>query len=84
MKKKDVIDLIISHYENDPRLFFHKTIEILKELKADGDDALVDSVGAILKRRVKLAPKREESPYTPKISLEDADALTWTFVPQEK
>lgn len=37
MKKKDIIDLILSHYENDPRLFFHKTIEVLKEFQEDGD-----------------------------------------------
>ena len=83
MKKKDIIDLILSHYEDDPRLFFHKTIEILKEFQAGGDKELVEFVSSRLMPKVKIIPKREERPFTPEISFEDAEALGWTLVPQE-
>lgn len=83
MKKKDIIDLVIAHYEDDPRLFFHKTIDILKEFQKDGDKELVEYVSNVLKSRVKIAPKHEETPYNPEISWEEADSLGW-FVPQEE
>lgn len=82
MKKKDIVDLIAAHYENNPRLFFRKTIEILKEFKTDGDDALVEHLDGIIKGRVKIAPKPEKQYYEPEISFEDAAALGWTLVPQ--
>jgi len=83
MKKKDIIDLILAHYENDPRLFFYKTIEILKEFQEDGDKELVDHVSSRIRPYVKIAPKREPDRYQPEISFEDAEKLGWTFVPQE-
>ena len=82
LKKKDIIDLILSHYENDPRLFFHKTIEVLKEFQEDGDKELVDYVSSRLRPHVKIAPKREPDRYQPEISFEDAEKLGWgDFVP---
>ena len=80
MKKKDIIDLITAHYEDDPRLFFNKTIEILKEFKDDGDNELVDYVSNILKSKVKIAPKREVTKLEDlheEISFEDATYLDW-------
>ena len=80
MKKKVIIDLITSHYENDPRLFFRKTIEILKEFKEDGDNELVEYVSNILKSKVKIAPKREITKLEDlheEISFEDALYLDW-------
>lgn len=85
MKNKDIIDLIIAHYEDDSRLFFNKTIEILKEFKENGDKELVEYVSNILKSKVKIAPKREITKLEDlheEISFEDADCLGW-FVPQE-
>lgn len=82
MRKKDIIDLITAHYEGDNRLFFQKTIDILKEFKADGDDALIAHMDFVLKSNVKIAQKREEPKFESEISLEDAEGLGW-FVPQE-
>lgn len=85
MKKKDIIDLITAHYEDDPRLFFHKTIEILKEFQEDGDKELVEYVSNILKSKVKIAPKREVTKLEDlheEISFDDAEKLGWgDFVP---
>lgn len=83
MKKKDIIDLITAHYENDPRLFFHKTIEILKEFQEDGDKELVEYLSNRIRPHVKIAPKREPDRYNPEISFEDAEKLGWTLVPQD-
>lgn len=83
MKKKDIIDLILSHYENDPRLFFHRTIEILKEFQEDGDKELVNYVSDKIRPYVKIAPKREPDHSSPEISFEDAEKLGWILVPQE-
>jgi hypothetical protein len=86
MKKKDIIDLIIAHYEDDSRLFFHKTIEVLKEFQEDGDKELVEYVSNILKSKVKIAPKREITKLEDlqaEISFNDAEKLGWTLVPQE-
>lgn len=83
MKKKDIIDLITSHYENDPRLFFHKTIEVLKEFQENGDKELVEHLSNRIRPYVKIAPKREPDKYQPEISFEDAEKLGWTLVPQE-
>lgn len=80
MKKKDIIDLITAHYEDDPRLFFHKTIDILKEFQKDGDKELVDYVSDILKNKVKIAPKREVTKLEDlqeEISFDDAVYLDW-------
>jgi len=80
MKKKDIIDLIIAHYEDDPRLFFHKTIDILKEFQEDGDKELVEYVSNILKSKVKIAPKRETTKLEDlheEISFDDATYLDW-------
>ena len=89
MKKKDIIDLIIAHYEDDPRLFFYKTIEVLKEFQEDGDKELVEYVSNILKSKVKIAPKREViklEDLQAEISFDDAEKLGWTgdFVPMEE
>ena len=81
MKKADIVNLITAHYENDPRLFFHVALKILKEFKEDGDDALVSHLDFILKSRVKIAPKREISDTDQEISWDLADSLGW--VPQE-
>lgn len=86
MKKKDIIDLITAHYEDDPRLFFHKTIEVLKEFQEDDDKELVEYVSNILKSKVKIAPKREVAKLEDlheEISFDDAEKLGWTLVPQE-
>ena len=83
MKKQVIVDLIKAYYEDDPRLFFHRTIEVLKEFKEDGDDALVKYLDFIIKSKVKIMPKREQTPFNPEISWEDADELGWTLVPQE-
>ena len=80
MKKKDIIDLITAYYEDDPRLFFHKTIEILKEFQEDGDKELVEYVSNILKSKVKIAPKRETTKLEDlheEISFDDAAYLDW-------
>ncbi len=80
MKKKDIIDLITAHYEDDPRLFFHRTIEILKEFQDDGDKELVEYVSNILKSKVKIAPKREVTKLEDlheEISFDDATYLDW-------
>ena len=80
MKKKDIIDLITAHYEDDPRLFFHRTIEILKEFQEDGDKELVEYVSNILKSKVKIAPKREVTKLEDlheEISFDDATYLDW-------
>ena len=80
MKKKDIIDLITAHYEDDPRLFFRTTIEILKEFKENGDDAIVKHLDFILKSKVKIAPKREVTKIedlNEEISFEDASVLNW-------
>lgn len=82
MTKKMLMDLIKSHYENDPITFFNCTLEILKELKASGDDEIVKYLDFILKCNVKIAPKREVKPYNPEISFEEAEKLGWIFVPQ--
>jgi len=86
MKKKDIIDLITAHYEDDPRLFFHKTIEVLKEFQENGDDALIQHLDFILKSKVKIAPKREVRKLEDlheEISFDEAKKLGWIFVPQE-
>lgn len=86
MKKQVIIDLITAHYEDDPRLFFRRTIDILKEFKEDGDDALIQHLDFILKSKVKIAPKREVrklEDLNEEISFDDATALGWTLVPQE-
>ena len=80
MKKKDIIDLIMAHYEDDSRLFFHKTIEILKEFQEDGDKEIVEYVSNILKSKVKIAPKREVTKLEDlheEISFDDAAYLDW-------
>jgi translation initiation factor 2 beta subunit (eIF-2beta)/eIF-5 len=80
MKKKDIIDLITAHYEDDPRLFFHRTIEILKEFQEDGDKELVEYVSNILKSKVKIARKREVTKLEDlheEISFDDATYLDW-------
>lgn len=82
MKKKTIVDLIKAYYEDDPRLFFHTTIDVLKEFKEDGDKELVDYLDFIIKSKVKIMPKREFKPYTPEISFEEAEKLGWTMVPQ--
>ena len=82
MTKKDIVDLITAHYEGDARLFFAKTVDILKEFKANGDDAIIDHLDFILKSNVKIAPKYEKPEYDPEISFEDAEILGWTLVPQ--
>jgi len=84
MKKKDIIDLITAHYENDPRLFFQRTIDVLKEFKEDGDKELVEHLSSRIRSHVKIAPKREPDKYQPEISFEDAEIIGWTLVPQEK
>ena len=87
MKKGDIIELIKAHYDEDGRLFFQITIEILKEFKKNGDDELVKLVSDMLKSRVKIAPKRRERPvdYNPEIAFEDATCLDWVpmMEPQE-
>lgn len=80
MKKKVIIDLITAHYEDDPRLFFQRTIEILKEFQEDGDNELVEYVSNILKPKVKIAPKREVTKLEDlheQISFDDAVDLGW-------
>ena len=84
MKKKDIIDLITAHYEGDDRLFFHKTIEALKEFQANGDQELVDCVSNRILGKVRILPKREVSTYEPEINFDDAEILGWTLAPQEK
>ena len=84
MKKGDIVALIEAHYKNDYRTFFRKTIEILKEFKEDGDDALINHLDFILKSQVKIAPKREPLPVREEISFEEAEKLGWgVLVPQE-
>lgn len=82
MKKKTIVDLIKAYYEDDPRLFFNTTLDVLKEFKEDGDKELVDYLDFILKGKVKIMPKREFKPYNPEISFEEAEKLGWTMVPQ--
>ena len=80
MKKKDIIDLIKAHYEDDPRLFFHRTVDILKEFQENGDKELVEYVSNILKCKVKIAPKREVTKLEDlheEISFDDATYLDW-------
>jgi len=80
MKKKDIIDLIIAHYEDDSRTFFHRTIEVLKEFQEDGDNELVEYVSNILKSKVKIAPKRKFTKVEDlqeEISFDDAVDLGW-------
>lgn len=83
MKKKDIINLITSHYENDPILFFRTSLKVLKEFKDDGDDALVKHLDFILRCHVKIRPKADPVPnFTDEISFDDAIDLGW--VPMEK
>jgi len=85
MKKKVIVDLITAYYENDPRLFFQRTIDVLKEFKEDGDDALIEHLDFILKSKVKIAPKREVTKLEDlheEISFEEAEKLGWIMVPQ--
>ena len=80
MKKKVIIDLITAHYEEDPRLFFQRTIDILKEFKEYGDDALIQHLDFILKSKVKIAPKREVTKLEDlheEISFDEATDLGW-------
>ena len=80
MKKQVIIDLITAHYEDDPRLFFRRTIDVLKEFKEDGDDALIQHLDFILKSKVKIAPKREVrklEDLNEEISFDDAVDLGW-------
>ena len=81
MKRKDIIDLIIAHYEDNPRRFFQKTIDILKEFKEDGaDEFLINHLSAFLKSQVKIAPKRAVTmpkDIQEEVSFEDAAALDW-------
>jgi len=87
MTKKDIIDLITAHYTNDSRLFFQKTIDVLKEFKEDGDDILIENLDFILKSEVKIAPKREVTKLEDlheEISWDDAEKLGWIMEPQAK
>ena len=84
MKKKDIIDLIIAHYESDDRKFFQKTIEVLKDFQANGDQELVDSVSNRILGKVRILPKRGAQTYEPEINFGDAEILGWTLMPQEK
>lgn len=77
MKKKTVVDLIVAHYEGDDRAFFANALEVLKEFKNNGDDAIVDRLDFVLKSHVKIAPKREVSKTKPEVSFEDAADLGW-------
>lgn len=80
MTKGDIIELITAHYEDDARLFFNKTIDILKEFKENGDNELVEYVSNILKSKVKIAPKREITKLEDlheEISFDDATYLNW-------
>lgn len=83
MKKQVLVDLITAHYENDPRLFFQRTIDVLKEFKEDGDDVLIKHLDFILKSNVRIAPKREVTNINEEVSFEDAEELGWTLVPQD-
>ena len=83
MKKQVIVDLIKAYYEDDPRLFFRRTIDILKEFKEDGDDELVKYLDFIIKSKVKIMPKRESTPFEPEISWEEADKLGWTLTLQD-
>ena len=88
MTKKVLIDLITAHYEDDPRLFFQRTIDVLKDFKENGDYALIQHLDFILKSRVKIAPKREVTKLEDlheEISFDEAEKLGWIgdFVPQE-
>lgn len=87
MKRKDIVDLITAHYKGDARMFFYRTIEILKEFKEDGADELVNSLDFMLKCNVKIAPKREVTPVEDlhaEISFDDARKLGWVMEPQVK
>ena len=77
MKKKTVVDLIIAHYEGDDRAFFANALDVLKEFKQNGDQAIVDRLDFVLKSHVKIAPKREVSKTKPEVSFEDAVDLGW-------
>ena len=82
MRKKDICNLIISHYRGDDRDFFTQTLDIMKEFKEDGDKELVDMLTFEVLSKVKVMPKPEviQRDFTPEISFDDYN----TFVPQEQ
>lgn len=84
MKKKIIIDLIKAHYEDDPRLFFRRSIDVLKEFKQNGDDLLVSFLDTTLKGYAKIAPKRKVTKFEETISFEDAADLNWVPMENEK
>ena len=83
MKKQDIVELIMAHYDGNDRLFFRKSLDVLKEFKANGDGEIAAYLDSNLKSKVKIMPKQEVPTYNPEITFEEAGELGWTLVPQE-
>ena len=87
MKKKVIVDLITSHYENDPITFFNVTLEVLKEMKENGDDLLVNRIQEVILPHLKVMPKRKEDNYERLLTREEWEELKnspFNLVPQEE
>ena len=87
MKKKVLVDLITSHYENDSITFFNATLEVLKEMKEIGDDLLVNRIQEVILPRLKVAPKREKDTYQREMTPEEYEKYfddAFNLVPQEE
>lgn len=81
MKKKDIRDLIVSHYEQNDFNFFNTSLRILKELKDspdEGDRLLERDIEFHVLGKVKIRPKPEKRDFVPEISFEDAEEFKLT------
>ena len=88
MKKKVLVDLITSHYENDSITFFNATLEVLKEMKEIGDDLLVNRIQEVILPHLKVVPARKEDKYMREMSKEEWEKYfkdnPFNLVPQEE
>ena len=56
MKKKVLVDLIKAHYEGDNNLFFRTALEVLKELKDNGDVELAKYIETNMRYNLTIVP----------------------------
>ena len=83
MKKKVLVDLITSHYENDPIIFFNTTLEILKEFKMTGDEELVKHIQNRIIPHIEIVSKRYADNYKREMTKEEFESIIY-FNPLER
>lgn len=72
MKKKDVVDLIIAHYDKDSYTFFQTASKILNEFRAQGAVELADMLESVLKNHTKVT-QADAITYISEIAFKDVD-----------